>query len=61
MEDRRKGERRSFNGNNPTYYKGEWRKTIIKAGRRVGQERRSLNRCPGSLCWYVKNLREVEK
>ena len=58
MEDRRIKERRSFTTCKPLV---EWRKTIIKAGRRVGQERRSLNRCPGSLCWYVKNLREVNK
>jgi len=60
MKDRRKvKERRSFATCKPLM---EWRKTIIKNGRRVGkEERRSLNRCPGSLCWYVKNLREVDK
>jgi len=61
MSDRRKGERRSFMCKHS--FRGlERRETIIKAGRRIGKkERRSLNRCQGSLCWYVKNLREDEE
>ena len=47
MKDRRKGERRSFNGKkiSAMQYSGLWRErrqTIIKAGRRVGvKDRRS--------------------
>ena len=40
MKDRRKGERRSFTWDNPRSMMIERRKTIIKAGRRVGVEDR---------------------
>ena len=40
MKDRRKGERRSFTWDNPRSMMIERRKTIIKAGRRVGAEDR---------------------
>ena len=66
MKDRRKGERRSWDGKNPE--KGECRKTIIKAGRRSGIDRRSPNRMPDykyrSLNWdfdQVKKIRGDDK
>ena len=70
MKDRRKGERRSYDGKVTQYHPYvERRKTIIKAGRRTGVvgEYYGVEKIgnefgsPANLIWEVKNLREKEK